>query len=148
MTNYLDVDALQAPDPIHYYGGETQVFRGPEYLEGQPDRLWRNRGDGTFEDVTRAAGLYNPRGKGMSALFADLDGDGILDLYVTNDTQANELYRGLGGGRFREEASWRGWPSATRASAEAGMGIALADIDGDGRLDLARTNFHDQGTRI
>ena len=44
VTNYLDVDALHPPEPIHYYGGDTMVFRGPEYLEGQPDRLWRNRG--------------------------------------------------------------------------------------------------------
>jgi hypothetical protein len=148
VTNYLDVDALRPPEPIHYYGGDTLVFRGPEYLEGQPDRLWRNKGDGTFEDVTRAAGLLNRYGKGMSALFADLDGDGILDLYVTNDGEANELYRGLGRGRFREEAFAAGAAYSDQGAAEAGMGIALADLDGDGRLDLARTNFHHEGTRL
>jgi hypothetical protein len=148
VTNYLDVDALVPPEPIHYYGGDTMVFRGPEHLEGQPDRLWRNKGDGTFEDVTRSAGLYNPYGKGMSALFADLDGDRILDLYVTNDTQANELYRGLGGGWFREEAVAAGMAYSDRGRTEAGMGIALADLDGDGRLDLARSNFHHEGTRV
>lgn len=148
VTNYVDINALKAPDPIDYYGGSIRVFRGPEYLAGQPDRLWRNRGNGTFEDVTKSAGLYNPHGKGMSALFADLDGDGILDLFVTNDTQANELYRGLGGGQFREEALVAGVALSERGWSEAGMGIALADMNGDGRLDLARTNFHDQGTRI
>lgn len=148
VTNYLDVDALHPPELIHYYGGETLVFRGPDSLEGQPDRLWRNKGDGTFEDVTEAAGLYNPDGKGMSALFADLDGDEILDLYLTNDGQANELYRGVGGGRFREEAVGVGAAYSDRGTAEAGMGIALADLNGDGRLDLAYTNFHHEGTRI
>ena len=148
VTNYLKVDALRPPEPIHYYGGDTMVFRGPEYLEGQPDRLWRNKGNGTFEDVTTAAGLYNPTGKGMSALFADLDGDGILDLYVTNDGQANELYRGLGKGRFREEAIEVGAAFSDKGATESGMGIALADIDNDGRLDLARTNFHHEGTRL
>lgn len=148
VTNYLVVDPFHPPELVAYYEGKTMVFQGPERLEGEPDRLWRNRGDGTFEDVTKAAGLFNPRGKGMSALFADLDGDRILDLFVTNDTQANELYRGIGKGRFREEAVAAGVAYGDKGNAEAGMGIALADIDGDGRLDLARTNFHHQGTRI
>ncbi|MFO0950222.1 MAG: CRTAC1 family protein [Isosphaeraceae bacterium] len=148
VTNYLVVDALRPPELSRYYGGPTMVFRGPDLLDGQPDRLWRNRGDGTFEDVTKSAGLSSPQGKGMSALFADLDGDGILDLFVTNDGQANELFRGLGRGRFREEAAQSGAAYSDKGLAEAGMAIALADLDGDGRLDLVRTNFHHQGTRL
>ncbi|MCA1686039.1 MAG: CRTAC1 family protein [Planctomycetia bacterium] len=148
VVNYLNVDPLHPPELQHYYGGDMMVFRGPEYLEGQPDRLWRNKGDGTFEDVTKAAGLYNPDGKGMSAVFADLDGDHLLDLYVTNDGQANELYRGLPDGKFREAAIVAGVAYSDIGNVEAGMGIAVADLDGDGRLDLARSNFHHQGTRI
>ncbi|MGE3817968.1 MAG: CRTAC1 family protein [Isosphaeraceae bacterium] len=148
VTNYLDVDPAHPPELVSYYGREAMVFQGPERLQGQPDRLWRNRGDGTFEDATQAAGLGNPHGKGMSALFADLDGDGKPDLFVTNDTQANELYRNLGGGKFREEAVSAGVAYSDSGTTEAGMAIALADLDGDGRLDLARSNFHHQGTRV
>lgn len=148
VTNYLVIDPLNPPERVSYYGRETLVFQGPEYLQGEPDRLWRNRGDGTFEDVTLASGLFSPGGKGMSALFADLDGDRVLDLFVTNDTQANELFRGLGGGKFREEAIAAGVAFSDKGTTEAGMGIALADLDVDGRLDLARSNFHHQGTRI
>src|SRR5262249_41619275 len=95
VTNYVAVDPIHPP-PLHDHVGGVKVFQGPGMLPGQPDQLWRNRGDGTFEDVTVAAGLYQPDGKGMATLFADLDGDGQLDLYVTNDAQANNLFRGLG----------------------------------------------------
>ncbi len=71
---------------------------------GQPDALYRNNGDGTFTDVTKEAGLWNPEGRGMSVTVADFDNDGQLDIYVTNDAMANYYFRNLGNGKFVEEA--------------------------------------------
>jgi hypothetical protein len=147
VTNYLDADPVLPAPPIDYKPGFA-VFRGPTALSGQPDRLWRNRGDGAFEDVTAASGLDHADGKGMAALFADLDGDGRLDLFVTNDTQANDLYRGLGGGRFCQESYEAGVAVNPLGQPEGSMGIDVADVDGDGRLDLAFSNFRHEGTRL
>jgi enediyne biosynthesis protein E4 len=147
VANYLVVDPLHPPRRDDYLPGYP-VFQGPVTLPGAPDQLWRNRGDGTFEDVTAAAGLVQPDGKGMGALFVDLDEDGVLDLYVTNDTQPNAWFRGLGGGRFRDQAMPAGLAVNGRGLPEGSMGLDVADVDGDGRLDLAFSNFRHEGTRL
>jgi hypothetical protein len=147
VVNYLGVDAARPP-PLHQHWAGVWVFTPPGMLPGQADQLWRNRGDGTFEDVTAAAGLYRPDGKGMAAVFADLDGDGRQDLYVTNDTQPNELFRNLGGGAFRDEALEAGAAVDAQGQPEGSMGVEVADLDGDGRLDLIYTNFRQEGTRV
>ncbi|MEJ7638655.1 MAG: VCBS repeat-containing protein, partial [Singulisphaera sp.] len=87
-------------------------------------------------------------GKGMGTLFADLDADGRVDLYVTNDTQPNELFWNVGDGRFQEGALAAGVAVNGMGIAEGSMGVDVADLDGDGRLDLAFSNFRHEGTRL
>jgi hypothetical protein len=105
-----------------------------------PDRFYRNRGDGTFEDATAGAGLAEPDGKGLGVVWSDLDDDGWPDLYVANDTTPNLLFRNLGG-RFEEIGLAAGVALSDRGKAEGGMGLEAADLDGDGRRDLLVTNF-------
>ena len=93
------------PGPQRFCGDRTRdlrVYRHPRYFEGLPNTLYRNKGDGTFEDVTKAAGLGAIVGKGMSAVPLDMDADGWPDLYVTNDSVPSLLLRNTGKGTFEE----------------------------------------------
>ena len=147
VTNYLEVDPTDPPPPLEYKPG-IPVFAGPTTLTGQPDTFWRNRGNGTFEDATATSGFVQPTGKGMAALFDDFDNDGKLDLFVTNDTQANDYFRNIGGGKFVQEGETAGVSFNGKGMPEGSMGIDAADLDGDGLLDLAYANFRHEGTRI
>src|SRR5262249_6433570 len=89
----------------------------------------------------------SPDAKGMSVLFADLDGDGLQDLYVANDAQPNQLFRNLGGGRFRDVALEAGAALNRMGAPEGSMGAELGDINRDGRLDLVYSTSQHEGTR-
>jgi len=140
VTRYLEYEVsndLFCGDP------QTGVRRycDPSLFAGAGDRFYRNLGDGRFEDATLAAGLGGANGKGLGVLFTDLDGDGAPDLYVANDLTQNHLFRNDGNGRFESRSIFSGAAFNVDGKAEAGMGLALGDVDRDGDPDLAVSNF-------
>jgi hypothetical protein len=120
----------------------VKVMDGPFGLRGGRDHFYRNRGDGTFEDATDAAGMTDlSESYGLGVVASDLDDDGDQDLYVANDSNPNFLYRNNGDGTFTDVGSWSGAGLSGEGMAQAGMGVEAADFDGDGRIDLFVTNF-------
>ncbi len=122
------------PEYRNFYAAEA--FPGPLSYQGQKDILYRNNGDGTFEDVTRAAGVYSTRGRAMGLSACDIDDDGDEDLYVANDGMENYLYRNRGNGTFEEIALRTGTAFGQNGEATSAMGPEFGDYDGDGLIDL------------
>ena len=124
------------------------VFCGPSGLTPAEDGFFRNRGDGTFEDATAAAGLLAAApAYGLGVVAGDFDGDGDADLYVANDSVPNHLWINDGEGRFEEQGLLAGTAYNMDGLAQAGMGVDAGDFDEDGRPDLFVTNFsHDTNT--
>ena len=112
-----------------------------------PDHVYRNDG-GRFVDVTQSAGIVDQNGRGLGVIAADLDDDGKIDIFVTNDTTANYFFHNEGGFRFTEAGMSAGLSASEGGTCLAGMGIACGDFDGDGRLDLAVTNFFNESTTL
>jgi hypothetical protein len=117
----------------------------PLDFKALPDHLFRNDG-GRFVDVTAEAGIADRDGRGLGVVAADLDEDGRVDLFVANDMTANLFFRNRGGMRFEESALFSGLAGNATGGYQAGMGIACGDLDGDGRIDLAVTNFYNEST--
>jgi enediyne biosynthesis protein E4 len=142
VTNYVDYSV----DNNKYCTGTegTRAYCHPNVYNGEPDALYRNNGDGTFSDISRDAGIYTTAGKGLGVVLADYDDDGWLDIYVANDSVANFLYRNLKRNRFEEAGMWAGVAVGMDGKPLAGMGTDIADIDGDGRLDVFVTNLNRQ----
>ena len=124
--------------------GKSKSYCTPESYKGTAVRLWHNRGDGTFEDVTKKAGLGDPTSKTLGIAVLDYDGDGWPDLLLSNDTQPNKLYRNNGNGTFTEKAVLAGIAFSEDGVARAGMGVDTADYDRSGHPSLLITNFANQ----
>jgi hypothetical protein len=124
--------------------GKTKSYCTPESYKGQSGTLYHNLGNGTFEDVTRKAGLYDPASKALGVALIDYDTDGHLDLFVSNDTQPNRLYRNKGDGTFVDVAVRAGVAFNEAGVARAGMGVDAADYDGSGRQSLVIGNFSNE----
>jgi len=115
-------------------------YCGPHMFDGELDALYRNNGDGTFSDVTRAAGITAP-GRGWGIVCADLTGDGWIDVYIANDEEPAQLWVNGGDGTFADEAVIRNVAFNGHGRVEAGMGVAAGDVSGDGLLDLLKTHI-------
>ncbi|MGB6544444.1 MAG: VCBS repeat-containing protein, partial [Candidatus Acidiferrales bacterium] len=121
--------------------GKHKSYCTPEAYRGETCWLFRNRGDGTFEDVTATSGIFDSSSKSLGVAMFDYDQDGWPDLLVANDTQPNKLYRNRHDGTFEDVAVQAGLAFSTEGKARAGMGVDTADFDGSGRPGVAITNF-------
>ena len=125
------------------------VMCGPRGLPGEGDTLYRQKADGTFEDVSVKAGVNDPeKYYGFSSAFVHVDNDKLLDLIVINDSTPNQLYINKGNGTFED----MGYPSGVALNEngreQAGMGLAVGDYDNDGRVDFHVTNFSDDSNTL
>jgi hypothetical protein len=143
IAGYVDCtleQVLHARRDLEWQG--IPVMRGPFGLEGLADRYFENLGGGRFRDATAAAGFTDVGlFYGLGVVVLDLDGDADLDLYVANDSNPSYVYENDGKGRFREVGLWSGAALNKAGSAQAGMGVAAGDVDGDGRPELFLTTF-------
>jgi enediyne biosynthesis protein E4 len=146
VARYVKTDVNHLPDPtrsFRYYKGG--LFELPDTMEGETDFLFRNRGDGTFEDVSKKAGVSDPRKfRGMGVVWGDYDGDGWPDLYVTNDGEWNFLYHNRHDGTFEEVAIALGTGVGPFGQTYGNMAADFGDFDRDGKLDLFVTRVDNQ----
>ncbi|HYT66516.1 MAG TPA: CRTAC1 family protein [Vicinamibacterales bacterium] len=142
VTNYVEWSIEK--DLFCTLDGTRKSYCTPESYKGRSPALYHNRGNGTFEDVTRKAGVYDPTSKGLGVAMFDYDSDGWPDLIVTNDTQPNRLYRNKRDGTFADVGMTAGVAFDEGGVARAGMGVDAADFDGSGRPGIVIGNFSNQ----
>jgi hypothetical protein len=143
VCNYVDFSLDH-----NVFCGSPERGRGycsPENFSGTPCALYHNNGDGTFTDVSLASGIGKYKCKGLGVVTADFTGNGYQDIYVANDRIGNLLFLNNGDGTFREGGTLAGASYTASGRAQSGMGVATADYDGDGRLDVVVTNLSMEG---
>jgi enediyne biosynthesis protein E4 len=121
--------------------GKQKSYCTPEAYRGTTSWLFRNKGDGTFEDVTAKAGLFDTTSKSLGVTMIDYDLDPWPDVFIANDTQPNKLYRNNGNGTFTELGLKAGLAFSEDGRARAGMGADAADVDNSGHTSVVVTNF-------
>lgn len=144
VLNYSPISEATRTECRHSDG--TLKACHPSVLPAEHDKLFLNRGDGTFHDVSEVAGILAPDGRGLGVVVWDFTGDGRLDIFVANDTSANFFFVNQGQTidgmpRFSEEAIVRGVAFDEDGHAQASMGVAAGDVNGDGNLDMYITTF-------
>jgi hypothetical protein len=148
VVNYVDFHLNDLPGfgsaPFCKYRG-IDVQCGPRGLRGAGDSLFHNNGDGTFTDVSKAAGTSDPTGYyGLGVVWADFNNTGKPDIYIANDSTPKYLYKNLGNGKFQDIGLESGTAVSDDGSEQASMGIALGDYNHTGRPSISVTNFSDE----
>ncbi len=140
VANYLHFDPARPPPTAEYLG--ARVLGGPHGLPPSHDVLYENLGDGTFRDASESSGCSSVEpAYGLNVVILDLNADGLQDIFVANDSMGNFLFENTGSGRFEERGVSSGAAFDGDGSAQASMGIAVGDVDGNGLPDLFTTNF-------
>lgn len=142
VCNYLQYDMAAGPI-CRDTNGEERLCRPQEFASWE-NQAFINQGNGTYRDEANVRGLAAADGKSLGVAIADFDRDNHLDVYVANDTTANFLFRGGEQGKFSEEAVIRGCAANMKGEFEAGMGVAVSDVDRDGWLDVFCTNYFNE----
>lgn len=148
VANYVDFDINNLPE---FGKGQTCQYKsipvqcGPRGLKGAGDSLFRNNGNGTFTDVSKQAGIMDTDGfYGLGVMTSDYDEDGLIDIFVANDSTPNFHYRNNGDGTFKEIGFTAGTAVNENGSEQGCMGVTAGDYDHDGKIDLFVTNFADE----
>ncbi len=146
VANYLDF-TVKGNKQCYASTGERD-YCTPKMYQPVPARLFHNRGDGTFEDVTEAAGIGASIGPGLGVVCADFNSDGWPDIYVANDGAAAHLWINQQNGTFKERGLSSGTAYNAEGAPQAGMGVAAGDFDGDGDEDIFKTNLTNEGCNL
>ena len=146
VGNYVDWSVQT--DQFCTLDGKNKSYCTPQSYKGQSATLYRNRGNGTFENVTAHAGLNDPAGKTLGVALLDYDDDGWLDLFIANDTEPNKLYRNNHDGTFTDNGVIAGVAFSQSGTARAGMGVDAADYDGSGRQSVVIGNFTNESIAL
>jgi hypothetical protein len=146
VARYVKTDVNHLPDPARSFRGYKGIpFELPDAMQGETNLLFRNRGDGTFEEVSAKAGVNNPdKLHGMGVAWGDYDGDGWPDLYVTNDFGRSYLYHNRHNGTFEEVGSPTGTGLGADGQSYGNMAAVFGDFDRDGKLDVFVTRADNQ----
>ena len=146
VANYLDF-TVKGNRECFASTGERD-YCTPKMYQPVPARLFHNRGNGTFEDVTATAGIGAAMGPGLGIVCADFNGDGWPDIYVANDGAAAHLWINQKNGTFKERGALSGAALSPDGLPQAGMGVTAADFDGDGNEDIFKTNLTNEGSNL
>lgn len=147
VANYINW-SREAELECYSRGGLRDYCSPLNYKAPSMDTLYHNRGDGTFENVTVAAGLDKAYGYGLGVVGTDLNGDGLPDIFVANDATPNQLWINLGNGKFEDRAMLSGCAVNSMGMSEAGMGIEVVDLFDHGQFDLFVTHLVGEANRL